>query len=217
LASEARSSAMISKLPPPAFAASRTSAVAASALARSRAAPTTSAPWAASARAVSTPSPAETPVTRKRLPERSTPESTSSVVDLALNWVMEHSLVGQGGGEGPVATKIGDAAAAALPDHGVRLPDPVNASRPALPSLARGHAASDVGAMQDMLESMRDQVMRHADSPYYETPIPRVFVATQAAPTDGVATVYEPVTCLILQGSKQVIIGDAVVQYDASS
>lgn len=68
-----------------------------------------------------------------------------------------------------------------------------------------------------MLESMRDQVMRHADSPYYETPIPRVIVATQAAPTSGVATVYEPVTCLILQGSKQVIIGDAVVQYDASS
>ena len=43
-------------------------AVAASALARSRAAPTTWAPWAASARAVSTPSPAETPVTSTRLP-----------------------------------------------------------------------------------------------------------------------------------------------------
>ena len=53
------------------------------ALPRSRAAPTTSAPCAASARAVSTPSPAETPVTRTRLPLRSTPASTSSVVDVA--------------------------------------------------------------------------------------------------------------------------------------
>ena len=35
--------------------------------------PTTCAPWAASARAVSTPRPAETPVTRMRLPLRSTP------------------------------------------------------------------------------------------------------------------------------------------------
>ena len=50
---------------------------------RSRAAPTTSAPCAASARAVSTPRPAETPVTSTRLPLRSTPSSTSSVVDSA--------------------------------------------------------------------------------------------------------------------------------------
>jgi hypothetical protein len=63
----------------------RTCSVAALALLRSRAAPTTSAPCAASARAVSTPSPAETPVTRTRLPLRSTPSRTSSVVDVAPN------------------------------------------------------------------------------------------------------------------------------------
>src|SRR3546814_15887080 len=76
-------------------------AVAPSALARSRAAPTTSAPRAASARAVSTPSPAETPVTRMRLPRRSTPASTSSVVDLESKRDMggtPEKGAGEGGG-----------------------------------------------------------------------------------------------------------------------
>ena len=45
--------------------------------------PTTSAPCAASARAVSTPRPADTPVTSTRLPLSFTPSSTSSVVDSA--------------------------------------------------------------------------------------------------------------------------------------
>src|SRR5580765_8308955 len=81
----ARSRATISKLPPAAAAASRTRAVATSALPRSRAAPTTRAPCAARARAVSTPRPAETPVTKIRLPLRFTPDSTSSVVEVAPN------------------------------------------------------------------------------------------------------------------------------------
>ena len=65
-----------------------------SALSRSRAAPTTGAPWAASARAVSTPRPAETPVTRTRLPLRSTPSRTSSVVDSAPNGFVIRGLSG---------------------------------------------------------------------------------------------------------------------------
>src|ERR1700733_942271 len=60
-----------------------TSSVAAFAFAKSRAAPTTSAPCAASARPVSTQSPAETPVTRIRLPLRLIPDKTSSVVEVA--------------------------------------------------------------------------------------------------------------------------------------
>ncbi len=53
------------------------------------AAPTTCAPCAARARAVSTPRPAETPVTSTRLPVKSTPRSTSSVVDVGPNvWDM---------------------------------------------------------------------------------------------------------------------------------
>src|SRR5262249_3206429 len=81
----ARSSAISSKLPPLAAASLCICAVAASALDKSRAAPTTCAPCAARERAVSTPSPAETPVTRIRLPCRFTPDKTSSVVEVALN------------------------------------------------------------------------------------------------------------------------------------
>src|ERR1700745_492779 len=81
----ARSSATRSKLPPLASACFRTCAVAASAFAKSRAAPTTCAPCAARDRAVSTPSPAETPVTKIRFPRRVTPARTSSVVDVAPN------------------------------------------------------------------------------------------------------------------------------------
>ena len=76
------------------FAAVRlTSVVARFAFSRSRTAPTTSAPCAASARAVSIPIPAETPVTKIRLPFKSTPASTSSVVDFAPNAVAIPNVV----------------------------------------------------------------------------------------------------------------------------
>ncbi len=54
----------------------------------------TMAPWAARALVVSTPRPAEAPVTRKRLPVRSTPASTSSVVLLAPKVAMPGCLHG---------------------------------------------------------------------------------------------------------------------------
>lgn len=113
--------------------------------------------------------------------------------------------------------KIGDPPAVALPDHGICLPIPVNRVPGASPRLAQKRAASDVGAMRDRLDSICEQVRRHALSPYCETPVPRLVVATQCAPTSEIATVYEPVTCLILQGTKQVAIGDQVLRYDASS
>jgi len=123
----------------------------------------------------------------------------------------------QGGGDCPDPSKIGHAPGASLPDHGICLPISLKAEAHGPARLARGRAKTDVGAMQDRLDSICAQVLRHAVSPYYESPVPRLVVATQCAPTSGVATVYEPVTCLILQGTKQVVIGDAVLRYDASS
>ena len=123
----------------------------------------------------------------------------------------------QGGGECPDTSKIGAAPAASLPDHGIRLPVSLKSEAGRRVLLARGRAASDVGFMKERLDSICAQVLRHAVSPYYETPVPRLVVATQCAPTSGVAAVYEPVTCLILQGTKQVVIGDQVLRYDASS
>src|ERR1700680_4351982 len=89
----ARSSSTGSKLPPLARASFRTCSVAALALFKSRAAPTTWAPCAASERAVSTPKPAEAPVTRIRLPFRFTPDKTSSVVEVAPNEVASSMFV----------------------------------------------------------------------------------------------------------------------------
>src|SRR3954468_22372619 len=90
LASDARSHTTTS-MPRLACAARATCA-----FSRSRAVPITAAPWAAAARAVSSPSPDETPVTRTRLPERSMPASTSSVVACEPNEaVIRYSLLGR--------------------------------------------------------------------------------------------------------------------------
>lgn len=105
----------------------------------------------------------------------------------------------------------------ALPNHGDRLPIPVKEPRRRVDGLALTRAMTNLVTMQDMLDTMREKVMRHAVSPYYETPIPRVILSSLNAPNCGNATVYEPVTCLILQGTKQVTIGDTVLRYDASS
>lgn len=112
---------------------------------------------------------------------------------------------------------IGARSVFTLPDHGVRLPIPVNPLAAAPGRLALGGSASDVGIMQEMLDSLRSQVMRHGNSEYYEAPIPRVVISRMTGPTSGTATLYEPVTCLILQGTKRVVIGDTVITYDASS
>src|ERR1700730_4977242 len=89
----ARSSSTSSKLPPLAAASLSTCSVAVLALFKSRAAPTTCAPCAARERAVSTPSPAETPVTKIRLPFRFTPDKTSSVVEVAPNEIASSMFV----------------------------------------------------------------------------------------------------------------------------
>src|ERR1700761_2832874 len=75
--------------------------MAARAFSRSRAAPTTCAPRDARTRAVSTPSPADTPVTNTRLPARSRSFSTSSAVEVDPNGVDMVGLAfdrGDGGG-----------------------------------------------------------------------------------------------------------------------
>src|SRR5699024_4168641 len=85
---EASSSSISFRRPPPCFAASRTDAVAVSALVRSLTVPTTVAPCETSERAVSSPIPDEAPVTRNRLPVRLMPASTSSAVVVAPNFLL---------------------------------------------------------------------------------------------------------------------------------
>lgn len=83
--------------------------------------------------------------------------------------------------------------------------------------LAHANGGDDVSDMQDMLDSMRRQAMFHANAAFGDTAIPRVALGMMTETTSGVATIYEPVTCLILQGAKQVTIGDQLLRYDSAS
>jgi len=67
------------------------------------------------------------------------------------------------------------------------------------------------------LDPMRQRVMRHAQSPCGGTTIPRLTLTMLSEPRSGTSTVHAPVTCLVLQGTKRVAIGDAVLQYDSAS
>lgn len=48
----------------------------------------------------------------------------------------------------------------------------------------------------------------------HATPIPRAFLIRSARPTLPLHTLYEPAVCIIAQGRKQAILGDAVYVYD---
>ncbi|HTJ59248.1 MAG TPA: AraC family transcriptional regulator [Devosiaceae bacterium] len=71
--------------------------------------------------------------------------------------------------------------------------------------------------MQDLLNRMCQRVLRHADGTRLDTPIPRVRVGVSRQPSAPVTGVYEPMICLVLQGAKQVLVGDRLLRYDAAS
>lgn len=61
-----------------------------------------------------------------------------------------------------------------------------------------------------------DKVLAHATSPMTETAIPRTSLSMLRQPGSGMSTVHAPVACLILQGAKQVTIGDVDLHYDST-
>lgn len=71
--------------------------------------------------------------------------------------------------------------------------------------------------MQDQVTRMRILAERHADGPRHQTILPRVLVhrgEVARRPTHGL---YEPSLVLVLQGAKQVTVGDRILRYDASN
>ncbi|MFV3126868.1 AraC family transcriptional regulator N-terminal domain-containing protein [Niveispirillum sp. KHB5.9] len=70
--------------------------------------------------------------------------------------------------------------------------------------------------MQDMMETMRRRVLRHAGAPATQTPIARLSLSVLTRPGSGVATIFTPVTCLILQGCKRVTVGETTLEYDSA-
>jgi AraC-like DNA-binding protein len=71
--------------------------------------------------------------------------------------------------------------------------------------------------MKELLDHMSRRVLRHTDGICLDTPLPRVGLATMGRQSTPVPTVYQPMVCLVLQGAKQVLIGDRVLRYDAAS
>jgi AraC-like DNA-binding protein len=72
--------------------------------------------------------------------------------------------------------------------------------------------------MQDQLPQLRDLVLRHAEGPRTQTAIPRVVISVgRHATTHPVPSVYEPMLCVVLQGAKEVMIGERQLHYDPAS
>jgi AraC-like DNA-binding protein len=71
--------------------------------------------------------------------------------------------------------------------------------------------------MDELLNDMRDRVLRHADSANSASIVPRLNLGTATAPSDPVSIVYDPIVCVVLQGAKQVMIGEQVLRYDVAT
>lgn len=71
--------------------------------------------------------------------------------------------------------------------------------------------------MQDLLDSMCRRVQRHASGLLWETPVPRVGLCVLNETGGPMASVYRPMACLVLQGAKEVMIGNSQLRYDAAS
>jgi len=96
------------------------------------------------------------------------------------------------------------------PDRINILPDPIRITRCA-------NRKGDPGAMQDLIDRMSRRICRHTDGMRPETPVPRVGIGVARRHSTPVTTLYEPMICVVLQGSKQVLIGDRVLRYGPAS
>lgn len=71
--------------------------------------------------------------------------------------------------------------------------------------------------MQQQLTMMRSLAGRHVAMPGRAGAIPGVSLFVAPSVTCPTSTMYEPMLCLVLQGAKQVMVGDRVLRYDPLS
>lgn len=71
--------------------------------------------------------------------------------------------------------------------------------------------------MQELLQKMRGRVLRHTSGFSRHTAVPRLAIGFSHAAGEHSASVYEPMICLVLQGAKEVTVGDRVLRYDTAS
>ena len=65
---------------------------------------------------------------------------------------------------------------------------------------------------QTILDEMIGRAVRHADT--VADSLPRLRIRVRPHASGPVAALYRPMLCLVLQGAKQVVIGDRVLRYD---
>jgi AraC-like DNA-binding protein len=71
--------------------------------------------------------------------------------------------------------------------------------------------------MNEQLDQLRILALRHAQGRRIQTAVPRVAIATGREPTSIMPGLCEPMVCIVLQGAKEVMIGDRVLRYDPAS
>jgi len=68
--------------------------------------------------------------------------------------------------------------------------------------------------MHEQLIRLRAIARRHANGPSHATGLQRVALHTGGMVTRPTPGVYVPAVCLVLQGAKQIMIGDRLLRYD---
>ncbi|MEJ0050735.1 MAG: AraC family transcriptional regulator [Methylovirgula sp.] len=71
--------------------------------------------------------------------------------------------------------------------------------------------------MLEQLTLLRALTARHAEGRNKETAIPRVAIHKGCGPTQNSSALFEPKLCLVLQGAKQIMIGDQLLCYDSAN
>jgi len=94
------------------------------------------------------------------------------------------------------------------------LPNPLKLD---LAHLATGAVRPDLLRMQEQIERLRAQVLRHAGQGTVETAIAGVAITLARQPTQPSIGVFQPRVCLVLQGAKEVTIGERRLRYDPNN
>lgn len=105
-------------------------------------------------------------------------------------------------------------AAAWTPDWLEFLPISLNAP---VALLASGVAPPDLARMHEHLDTLRTLALRHARADRMDTAIPGVAIMVTHQPTLPTTGMFQPRFCLVLQGAKEVTIGERRMRYDPNN
>ncbi|MDQ0475038.1 AraC family transcriptional regulator [Labrys wisconsinensis] len=70
--------------------------------------------------------------------------------------------------------------------------------------------------MDQSISDLRDAIARHCRGARCATAVPRLTLLRSDAPTLPMATIHQPVLCIIAQGRKRLMLGESLYEYDAA-